>query len=167
MAKASSGAGGNLKVNTGLDEAARAKIAKALGPVLADTFALYLKTHTYHWNVTGPQFAQLHAMFQQQYNALWAAVDDVAERIRALGHPAPGGLATFAKLSKIEEPAQATPSAEDMIRDLMLGHEALARTLRPVAELAGEGGDIVTEDLMVQRIDEAEKTAWMLRAQLG
>jgi starvation-inducible DNA-binding protein len=159
-------AGGNLKVNTGLDEAARAKIAKALGPVLADTFALYLKTHTYHWNVTGPLFAQLHAMFGDQYNALWEAVDDVAERIRALGHGAPGGLSTFAKLSQIDEPS-ASAGAEDMIRDLMLGHEALARAMRPVAELAGEAGDIVTEDLMVQRINDAEKTAWMLRVQLG
>ena len=158
--------GGYLKVHTGLDEAARHKVATALGPVLADTFALYLKTHTYHWNVTGPLFPQLHPMFQEQYNALWISVDDLAERIRALGFPAPGGLAALGNLSSLGEPAVA-PSAEEMIRDLMEGHEALARALRPVAEIAGEAGDIVTEDLMVQRIDAAEKTAWMLRVQLA
>jgi starvation-inducible DNA-binding protein len=166
MGKSIPATGGNDRVNTGLNEVARQKIATALGPVLADTFALYLKTHTYHWNVTGPQFGQLHALFAEQYNALWLSVDDLAERIRALGFPAPGGLATFGRLSSLSEPETA-PSAEEMIRDLMHGHEALARILRPVAEMAGEVGDIVTEDLMVQRIDAAEKTAWMLRVQLA
>ena len=153
-------------INIGIDEASRVEIAGGLSRVLADTYSLYLKTHNFHWNVTGPLFNSLHLMFEQHYTELATAVDEVAERIRALGEPAPGSYSAYASLTSIPEET-GTPSAEDMIRQLVSDHETVARTAREVFPLAEKASDEPTADLLTQRMQIHEKTAWMLRSMLG
>ncbi len=153
-------------IDIGISEEDRKAIADGLSRVLADSYTLYLKTHNYHWNVKGPMFNTLHLMFEQQYNELALAVDQIAERIRALGHPAPGSYASYAKLTAIPE-EEGAPEAEAMIENLLAGHETVARTARAVFPLADEGSDEPTADLLTQRMDVHEKTAWMLRSMLG
>ena len=153
-------------MDIGINEADRLAIAEGLGHVMADTYTLYLKTHNYHWNVTGPMFNTLHLMFEVQYNELWMAIDVIAERIRALGMPAPGSYAQFAALTSIAD-AQGVPSAEEMIADLVVGNEAVTKTARKTFALAAEANDESTADLLTQRLQIHEKTAWMLRSMLG
>jgi starvation-inducible DNA-binding protein len=154
-----------MQIDIGISEADRRDIAEGLSRLLADTYTLYLKTHNFHWNVTGPQFNTLHAMFMTQYTELSTAVDEVAERIRALGHPAPGSYAQFAKLTAIREET-GTPNAEDMIRQLVEGQETVVRTAREIFPLAEKAHDEPTADLLTQRMQVHEKTAWMLRSML-
>ena len=154
-----------MKIDIGIKEADRARIAQGLSRLLADTYTLYLKTHNFHWNVTGPMFQTLHLMFEQQYNELALAVDLVAERIRALGFPAAGTYAEFAKLSSIKE-TKGVPAAEDMIRDLVAGQEAVVKTARSVFPLVEKVNDEPSADLLTQRMQVHEKTAWMLRSLL-
>lgn len=154
-----------MQINTGIPAEHRQEIAEGLSRLLADSYTLYLKTHNFHWNVTGPMFQTLHTMFEQEYTELALAVDEVAERIRALGHPAPGSYAAFAKLSSIDE-AEGVPEAREMIRQLVAGHEAVAATARSVFPSAEGGNDEVTADLLTQRMQVHEKTAWMLRSLL-
>ena len=158
-------AGTAPQIDIGISAKERKRIADGLSKVLADTYTLYLKTHNFHWNVTGPMFNTLHLMFEAQYNELALAVDLVAERIRALGHPAPGSYSAYAKLSSIEE-AQGVPAAEDMIAQLVKGHEAVARTARGVFPSVEKANDQPTADLLTQRMQVHEKTAWMLRSLL-
>ncbi len=153
-------------IDIGIPEEDRLAVADGVSHVLADTYTLYLKTHNYHWNVTGPLFNTLHLMFETQYNELWVAVDLLAERIRSLGVFAPGSYAQFADLTVIPE-ADGVPSAEQMIADLVAGHEAVARTARKVFGAIEQAGDESTADLLTQRLQEHEKTAWMLRSMLG
>jgi len=154
-----------MQIDIGIPDASRQQIADGLGRLLADTYGLYLKTHAFHWNVTGPQFNTLHTMFMTQYTELWAALDEIAERIRALGHFAPGSYAQYAALTSIrDEPG--VPKANDMIRQLVEGHETVARTARSIFPLAEEGNDESTADLLTQRLQIHEKTAWMLRSLL-
>ena len=152
-------------VDIGIEEEARREIADGLSRLLADTYTLYLKTHNFHWNVTGPMFQTLHLMFEQQYNELALAVDAIAERIRSLGFRAPGSYAEFARLSSIAEHEDA-PRAEEMIRQLVLGQEAVVRTARAAFQPAEQAGDQPTMDLLTQRMQIHEKTAWMLRSLL-
>lgn len=154
-----------MKIDIGIDEAHRESIAKGLSAVLADSYTLYLKTHNFHWNVTGPMFQTLHTLFEAHYNELALAVDEVAERIRALGHYAPGSYSQFAELASIKEET-GVPKAEDMIKQLVEGHEAVARTARKVIPTAQEADDEASVDLLVGRMSVHEKTAWMLRALL-
>ncbi len=156
----------SVPIDIGIAEEERTAIAEGLGRVLADTFTLYLKTHNYHWNVTGPMFNTLHLMFETEYNELWTAVDLIAERIRSLGEFAPGSYTAFAELTSIAE-ADGVPSAEQMIADLVAGHEACARTARSVFPLADAANDESTVDLLTQRLQEHEKTAWMLRSMIS
>jgi starvation-inducible DNA-binding protein len=153
-------------INIGMSEKDRAAIAAGLSKLLADTYTLYLTTHNFHWNVTGPMFNTLHAMFMAQYTELWNAVDPIAERIRSLGHPAPGSYAQFGKLSSISDAPAKPPKALEMVRVLVDGHEAVARTARSVFPLAAKADDQPTADLLTQRLDVHEKTAWMLRSLL-
>ena len=153
------------RINIGIPEPQRVEIAKGLSRVLADSYTLYLKTHNFHWNVSGPMFNSLHVMFMEQYTELWNSIDDIAERIRALDEPAPGSYTEFARLSSIKE-AVGVPSAKDMIQQLLEGHEAVARTARSVIPASESGGDEATVDLLVGRIQVHEKTAWMLRSLL-
>ena len=153
-------------INIGMSEKDRAAIADGLSKLLADTYTLYLTTHNFHWNVTGPMFNTLHAMFMTQYTELWNAVDPIAERIRSLGHAAPGSYAQFGKLSSIADAPAKPPKALDMVRILVEGHEAVARTARSVSALADKADDQPTADLLTQRLDVHEKTAWMLRSLL-
>ena len=153
------------RMDIGIAEQDRVDIAQGLGRLLADTFTLYLTTHNFHWNVTGPMFNSLHAMFMQQYTELWNAVDPIAERIRALGHPAPGSFAAFAKLASIEAPDE-VPTATEMIRLLVAAQEATARTARGLFPLVDKANDQPTADLLTQRLEVHEKTAWMLRSLL-
>jgi starvation-inducible DNA-binding protein len=153
------------KIDIGISDKARIEIAKGLSHLLADSYTLYLKTHNFHWNVTGPMFNTLHLMFEGQYNELALAVDLVAERIRSLGVPAPGSYAEFGKLTSIKE-AVGTPKAMEMIQHLVAGHEAVAKTARKVFPTAEKGDDEATCDLLTQRIQLHEKTAWMLRSLL-
>src|SRR5688572_30422189 len=147
-------------INIGIAEADRTVIAQGLSRLLADTYTLYLTTHNFHWNVTGPMFNTLHAMFMQQYTELWGAVDPIAERIRALGHPAPGSYAAYGKLATVPDaPAQA-PAALEMVRILVSGHETVARTARELVPIADRAGDEPTLDLLTQRLALHEKTAW-------
>ncbi|MCX7594504.1 MAG: DNA starvation/stationary phase protection protein [Fischerella sp.] len=155
----------SLPINIGIDEANRAKIAEGLSRLLADTYSLYLKTHNFHWNVTGPMFQTLHLMFEQQYTELATAVDLIAERIRALGYPAPGTYSEFAQLSSIPE-TSGVPKATDMIRLLVEGQEAVVRTARSIFPVVEEVNDEPTADLLTQRMQVHEKTAWMLRSLL-
>lgn len=152
-------------IDIGIGDKDRARIVAGLERVLADTFSLYLKSHSFHWNVEGPMFNTLHQMFMEQYTELWNALDLIAERIRSLGHPAPGTYAQFAKLSSIE-PTEGAPVALDMVRLLVAGHEAVARTARAAFPAAEKGGDEATVDLLTQRLQVHEKTAWMLRSLL-
>ncbi len=154
-----------MKIDIGISESDRKAIADGLSKVLADTFALYLKTHSFHWNVTGPMFNTLHTMFMTQYTELWTALDEVAERIRALGYPAPGSFSQFTEFASIKEEA-GVPKANDMIRQLVEGHEATARTIRSVFPTAEKANDQPTADLLTQRLQIHEKTAWMLRSLL-
>jgi starvation-inducible DNA-binding protein len=154
-----------MQIDIGIKEKDRLAIAKGLGHLLADTYTLYLKTHNFHWNVTGPMFQTLHLMFETQYNELALAVDLVAERIRSLGAPAPGTYAEFGKLSSIKE-SVGVPKARDMIKQLVEGQEAVVRTARKLFPLVEKAGDEATADLLTQRIQLHEKTAWMLRALL-
>jgi starvation-inducible DNA-binding protein len=153
-----------MSVRTEMDDSARAGIADALSRLLADTYTLYLKTQNYHWNVEGPQFHALHTMFEEQYIELRTAVDRIAERIRALGHPAPGSYAEYAGLTKIAEAAPGIAGASDMVDALASGHEMLAGTARTAVGTAEEAGDVATADLATNRVEVHEKTAWMLRA---
>jgi starvation-inducible DNA-binding protein len=154
-----------MKIDIGIEANKRQEISSGLSRVLADTYTLYLKTHNFHWNVTGPMFQTLHLMFETQYNELALAVDLVAERIRALGFPAPGTFKLYAELSSIRE-EDGVPKAEDMIRSLVAGHETAARTARAVFKAAEGAGDQPTCDLLTQRLQVHEKTAWMLRSLL-
>jgi starvation-inducible DNA-binding protein len=154
-----------MNIDIGISEKDRAKIANGLSKLLADTYSLYLKTHNFHWNVTGPMFQTLHLMFETQYNELALAVDLVAERIRSLGFPAPGTYSEFARLSSIRE-TLGTPKAEEMIQLLVEGQESIVRTARSVFPVAEEASDEATADLLTQRIQLHEKTAWMLRSLL-
>jgi starvation-inducible DNA-binding protein len=151
-------------INIGISDANRAAIAAGLSKLLADTYTLYLTTHNFHWNVTGPMFNTLHAMFMEQYTELWNAVDPIAERIRSLGHPAPGSYAQFGELASIKDAPSTPPKAMDMVRILVEGHEAVAKTARRIFPIADEAGDQPTADLLTQRLDIHEKTAWMLRS---
>ena len=155
-----------MEIDIGIKEADRRQIAQGLSRLLADTYTLYLKTHNYHWNVTGPMFQTLHLMFEQQYNELALAVDLIAERIRALGVPAPGTYREFAALSSIKE-SRGVPKAEQMIKDLVAGQEAVARTARSVFPLVDGVNDEPSADLLTQRMQVHEKTAWMLRSLLS
>lgn len=152
-----------MKINIGIDEEQRKAIAHGLSVLLADTYTLYLKTHNYHWNVTGPMFQTLHTLFETQYTELALAVDEIAERIRALGEFAPGSYKQYAKLTSIKE-ADDIPTAEEMIKDLVKGQEAIAKTARSIVPVADEASDEVTLDLLTQRMTVHEKNAWMLRS---
>jgi starvation-inducible DNA-binding protein len=154
-----------MDINIGIDTKQRQQIADHLSRVLADTYTLYLKTHNFHWNVTGPMFQTLHLMFEQHYNELALAVDAVAERIRALGFPAPGTYAKFSALSSIKED-EGVPKAEEMVRKLVEGHETVARTARNAFVVAEQANDQPSCDLLTQRLQVHEKTAWMLRSLL-
>lgn len=153
-------------IKIGISSADRETISQGLGRLLADTYTLYLTTHNFHWNVTGPQFNTLHTMFMTQYTELWNAVDPIAERIRSLGFPAPGSYAAFKKLSRLPDVPDPVPHASDMIARLVEGHELVASTAREIFKLADQANDQPTADLMTQRLDIHEKTAWMLRAML-
>ncbi len=152
-----------MEMNTGIAEPARKEIAEGLSGLLADTYTLYLKTHIYHWNVTGQLFRALHTMFEDQYLELRDAVDEIAERIRALGHLAPLSYAEFARLSTVADDED-SPDALEMTRRLVSGHEAVVRTARRVVAVAEEAADVASADLATQRIQIHEKTAWMLRS---
>jgi len=155
-----------MDIDIGISKKDRKSIADGLSKLLADTYTLYLKTHNFHWNVEGPMFNTLHLMFETQYNELALAVDAIAERIRALGHAAPGSYAAYAKLSSIKEET-GVPKAEEMIRQLVDGQEAVARTARTVFPAAEKASDEPTADLLTQRLQIHEKTAWMLRSLLS
>jgi starvation-inducible DNA-binding protein len=152
-------------INIGIPEKQRAKIAEGLSRLLADSYTLYLMTHNFHWNVTGPMFNTLHLMFMGQYTEQWNALDLIAERIRALGFPAPGTYKEFVKLASVKE-VEGTPKALDMVRHLVEAQEATARTARDLFPLVDEANDQPTADLLTQRLDVHEKTAWMLRSLL-
>ena len=154
-----------MPIDIGIDEKTRGEIALGLSRLLADTYTLYLKTHNFHWNVKGPMFQTLHLMFEQQYNDLALAVDEIAERIRALGFPAPATYTEFAKLSSIEE-TLGVPTAEEMIRLLVEGQEAVVRVARSLFPVVDQSHDEPTADLLTQRMQFHEKTAWMLRSLL-
>ncbi len=166
MAKKSEAKQGSLAVDIGIAEADRRAIADGLNALLADNYALYLKTHAFHWNVTGPMFQTLHLMFETHYNELWLANDLIAERIRALGFPVRATYAAFIKLSSIPE-TEGVPEATDMVRELTKGHETCARTARSIFPRGEKGGDESTVDLLTQRLQIHEKTAWMLRSLLA
>jgi starvation-inducible DNA-binding protein len=155
-----------MPINIGIEENDRTQIAEGLSRLLADTFTLYLKTHNFHWNVTGPMFRTLHIMFEEQYNELWTASDALAERIRALGVYAPATYKEFTRLTSIKE-EDGIPAATDMIRQLVEGHETAARTARTVFETAEGAADAPTADLLTERMQVHEKTAWMLRSLLA
>jgi len=152
-------------IDIGISVGEREKIARGLSALLADSYTLYLMTHNFHWNVTGPQFNSLHQMFMDQYSEQWNALDMIAERIRALGHPAPGTYKEFVKLASIKEVA-GVPKATDMIRHLVAAQEATARTARELFPLVDAANDQPTADLLTQRLEVHEKTAWMLRSLL-
>jgi starvation-inducible DNA-binding protein len=154
-----------LNINIGISEQDRKTIAVGLSHLLADTYTLYLKTHNYHWNVTGPQFSTLHTLFETHYNELALAVDEIAERIRALGHPAPGSYREFAELSSIAEEND-QPNASQMIARLVAGQEAVTRTARGVFSATDQANDEPSADLLTQRMHIHEKNAWMLRSLL-
>ncbi|MDQ1610146.1 MAG: starvation-inducible DNA-binding protein [Pyrinomonadaceae bacterium] len=155
-----------MAINIGIEEPDRREIAEGLSRLLADTFTLYLKTHNFHWNVTGPMFQTLHLMFEEQYNELWTANDLIAERIRALGVFAPATYKEFARLTSVAE-EDGVPAATQMVRQLVEGHETAARTARSVINTAEKAGDAPTADLLTERLQVHEKTAWMLRSLLA
>jgi starvation-inducible DNA-binding protein len=152
-------------IDIGISDKNRQQIADGLSILLADSYTLYLTTHNFHWNVTGPMFQTLHVMFMGQYTELWNALDLIAERIRSLGHFAPGTYAEYAKLTNLKEP-KGVPKAKEMIKMLVQGHEAVAKTARSIFPAAEAGADEGTLDLLTQRIQLHEKTAWMLRSLL-
>jgi len=155
-------------IDIGISAGDRKKIANGLSRYLADAYTLYLKTHNFHWNVTGPMFNTLHTMFEAQYTEQWTALDEIAERIRALGFNAPGSYREFVALSSIAEEPGLTNSADwhEMVRQLVVGNEAVCRTARKVLDIADDADDAPTEDLMTQRLQTHEKYAWMLRSLL-
>ena len=155
-----------MKIDIGISEQDRKRIAEGLSRLLADSYSTYLKTHNFHWNVEGPMFATLHTMFETQYTELATAVDEIAERIRALGEPAPGSYTAFAALSRVADET-GHPSATDMIRQLVDAQETIARTARDVMPLAEAASDEPTADLLTQRMQIHEKNAWMLRSMLA
>lgn len=155
-----------MKIDIGIPEQQRVDIARSLGNVLADSYTLYVKTHNFHWNVTGPMFQTLHELFEVQYTELATAIDEIAERIRALGEYAPGSFKQFSELSQIEEET-GVPGSNDMIRQLVIGQEAVVRSARAALKIADEANDDPTVDLMTQRMQIHEKNAWMLRSLLG
>jgi len=155
-----------MKIDIGISEKGRQEVTAELSRLLADSYTLYLKTHNYHWNVTGKMFDTLHKMFEQQYTELAMAVDELAERIRALGHPAPGSYASYAKLATVADPGDGVPKAEEMVRHLVSDHETVVRTSRDVLRVSEKAGDDVTTDLVTGRMRIHEKTAWMLRSLL-
>ncbi len=155
-----------MELNIGISKDDREQIAAGLGRLLADSYTLYLKTHNYHWNVEGPQFNTLHQMFETHYIELAAAVDEIAERIRALGEKAPGSYCAYQSLATVTE-ASGNETAEDMIRELVLGQEAVTRTARDVLPAANAASDEPTADLLTQRMQIHEKNAWMLRSMLA
>lgn len=152
-------------MDIGINEQDRAEIAQGLSHLLADTYTLYLKTHNFHWNVTGPMFQTLHLMFETHYNELALAVDEIAERIRALGFPAPGTYSEYIRLSSVQETA-GVPKAQDMIKLLVEAHETVCRTARSLFPVVEKASDEPTADLLTQRLQIHEKTAWMLRSLL-
>lgn len=165
-AKVSTAAGAaEVRIDIGISDKNRAAIAAELSKMLADSYTLYLMTHNFHWNVTGPLFNTLHQMFMDQYTEQWQALDDIAERIRALGHYAPGTYREYGKLTSIEEPSD-IPEALEMVRMLVKGNEAVAQTARAAFEKADAANDQPTADLLTQRLDVHEKNAWMLRSLL-
>ncbi len=153
-------------IQIGIGEKDRAAIAAGLSRLLADTYTLYLTTHNFHWNVVGPMFNTLHTMFMTQYTELWNAVDPIAERIRSLGHVAPGSYAQFGKLSSVPDAPATPPKALEMVAILVKGHEAVARTARELFALVDKASDEPTADLLTQRLTVHEQTAWMLRSLL-
>ncbi len=155
-----------MELNTGINQDDRETIAAGLSRLLADSYTLYLKTHNYHWNVTGPQFNTLHLMFEGQYTELAAAVDEIAERIRALGIKAPGSYTEYAALTEIEE-GKGSENADEMIRQLAIGQETVVRTARKIFPAADSANDEPTADLLTQRMQIHEKNAWMLRSMLA
>ena len=154
-----------MGIDIDISEEDRKSIVDGLSHLLADTYVLYFKAHDFHWSVSGPMFRTLHLMFEAQYNELALAVDSIAERIRTLGFPAPGTYTTYARLSSIKE-EEGVPKAEDMIRSLVQGREAVVRTARSLCPLLNKVGDEPTADLLTQRMSVHEKTAWMLRSML-
>ena len=154
-----------MELNIGIGKEERKEITLGLSHLLADSYTLYLKTHNFHWNVEGPMFNTLHVMFMDQYTELWTALDLIAERIRALGHYAPGSYKQYSKLTSISE-SDEIPKAEDMIKQLLEGHEIVTRTARKATAAAQKGSDEATLDLLTHRIQLHEKTAWMLRSLL-
>ena len=155
-----------MELNIGIDKQDREDIASGLSKLLADSYSLYLKTHNYHWNVTGPQFNTLHTMFEGQYTELAIAVDEIAERIRALGIKAPGSYSAYSALTSVDE-GNGEESADEMIRQLVIGQETVARTAREAFPAAEKAGDEPTADLLTQRMQLHEKNAWMLRSMLA
>ena len=153
-------------IDIGISEKDRAAIAQGLSKLLADTYTLYLTTHNFHWNVTGPMFNTLHTMFMAQYTELWNAVDPIAERIRSLGHVAPGSYAQFGRLTSLKDAPETRPAALEMIAILVQGPEAVARTARSIFPAAEKAGDEPTADLLTQRLTVHEQSAWMLRSLL-
>ncbi|MEM6644858.1 MAG: Dps family protein [Bacteroidota bacterium] len=154
-----------MDINIGIAEAARSDIANGLKKLLADTYALYVKTHNFHWNVEGPMFNTLHEMFEGQYTEMAEGIDVIAERIRALGVYAPGSFSQFSELSSIEDERE-VPTANEMIRKLLLGQETVVRTARQTLPIAGDANDEPTVDLLTARMQTHEKNAWMLRSLL-
>ncbi|OZI34909.1 DNA starvation/stationary phase protection protein [Bordetella genomosp. 10] len=165
MAKVSKNNAGAPRINIGISDKDRAAIAAELSKLLADSYTLYLMTHNFHWNVTGPLFNTLHTMFMTQYTEEWNALDSIAERIRALGHHAPGTYREYGKLSSIAEP-DSVPEAMEMVRLLVKGNESVAKTARAAFEKADGANDQPSADLLTQRLDVHEKNAWMLRSLL-
>ncbi|MCV2350565.1 Dps family protein [Paucibacter sp. Y2R2-4] len=164
--KTSKSTAAHSSINIGISDKDRAATAEGLSKLLADTYTLYLTTHNFHWNVTGPMFNTLHQMFMVQYTELWNAVDPIAERIRSLGHVAPGSYAQFAKLSSLKDAPATPPKALEMVRILVEGHEGVARTARALFPIADQASDEPTADLLTQRLTVHEQTAWMLRSLL-
>ena len=153
------------EMDIGIKSEDRKKIVEGLSALLADSYTLYLMTHNFHWNVTGPQFSTLHLMFETQYNEQWLALDEIAERIRALGHPTPATYKEFVKLASIKE-IEGVPNATDMIKYLVAAHEAASRTARKLFPSADAANDEATADLLTKRLETHQKTAWMLRSLL-
>lgn len=156
----------NTNINIGLQENHARQIADGLSKLLADSYTLYLKTHNYHWNVTGPMFSTLHQMFEEHYTELATAVDDIAERIRIIGHPAPGSYKQFSQLTSIKE-EDGVPSAHSMISNLLNGHETVVKSAKDILPIVDEANDEGTLSLLGARIELHEKTAWMLRSMLA
>lgn len=154
-----------MKIDIGISDKDRKLVASGLSKLLADTYTLYLKTHSFHWNVEGPMFQTLHVMFMGQYTEMWNALDIIAERIRSLGHYAPGTYSEFVKLTSIKE-SKSIPKATKMIEELIQGHEAVIKTTREIFSAAEDAKDQTTMDVLTQRLDIHEKTAWMLRSLL-